>query len=190
MSVAARTLPRVTWADNYPAERLVDYDPDWPHRYAQLENALRALLGPDWDIEHVGSTSVPGLAAKPVIDLALRVPTTGTIDDARDGLAAAGWSAPVVVGAPRAAVLPPTGRRSAIGHLFTTEQWPQAHLRLFAAWLRDHDDDRQHYEGLKRALLAKDIWSSDYTDAKAEFVRQIVNRARAARDLPELDHPL
>jgi GrpB-like predicted nucleotidyltransferase (UPF0157 family) len=180
----------MAWADKYPAERLVDYDPDWSQRYAQLEEELRTVLGPDWDIEHVGSTSVPGLAAKPVIDVAMRLPATGTIDGAREALAAAGWSAPVVVGDHWAAFYPPSGRRSAIGHLFTTEQWPQSHLRLFAAWLRDNDDDRQHYEELKRGLVAKGIWSGAYTNAKAEFVRQIVNRARAARGLPTLDHPL
>lgn len=180
----------MAWADKYPAERLVDYGPDWPHRYAQLEGELRAVPGPRWDIEHAGSTSVPGLAAKPVIDLALRLPTIGTIDHAGEALAAAGWSRPVVVGDHWAAFYPPSGQRSAIGHLFTTEQWPEAHVRLFAAWLREHDDDRQRYEELKRGLVVKGIWSSDYTNAKAEFVRHIVNRARAARGLTNVDHPL
>jgi GrpB-like predicted nucleotidyltransferase (UPF0157 family) len=180
----------MAWADKYPAERLVDYDPGWPHRYAQLERDLRTVLGPGWDIEHAGSTSVPGLAAKPVIDLALRLPTIGTIDHAGEALAAAGWSRPVVVGDHWAAFYPPSGQRSAIGHLFTPGQWPEAHVRLFAAWLREHDDDRQRYEELKRGLVANGIWSSDYTNAKAEFVRQIVNRARAARGLTNVDHPL
>lgn len=133
---------------------------------------------------------MPGLAAKPVIDLAMRLPATGTIDGAREVLAEAGWSAPVLVGDHWAAFLPSSGRRRAIGHLFTAEQWPESHLRLFAAWLREHDEDRRRYEELKRGLVARGIWSGDYTDAKSEYVRQIVNRARAARGLTELDHPL
>lgn len=148
------------------------------------------MLGDRWAIEHVGSTSVPGLAAKPVIDLALRLPAGFSLDEAADVLLAAGWSRPIVVGDHWATFHPAAGPRSAIGHIFGAEQWAEAHVRLFAQWLREHPDDRRRYESLKRELIARDVQSSDYTDGKREFVHRIVDQARATRGLPPVDCPL
>lgn len=80
--------------------------------------------------------------------------------------------------------------RAAIGHIFTSEQWPEAHVRLFAEWLRTHPADRDGYADLKRALVEGGAWGSDYTTAKGAFVLEVVNRARAARGLPSLSGPL
>ncbi|GGU38078.1 GrpB family protein [Nocardioides albus] len=71
----------------------------------------------------------------------------------------------------------------AILHLFTTDQWPTAHLRLFANWLRSHDADRDAYASLKSGLVGSGVWGSEYTVAKRAFVNDVVNRARAARGL-------
>src|SRR6478752_856418 len=62
------------WADRYPEQKLVPYDSAWPSRYRRLEADLRPHLGAGWEFEHVGSTSVPGLVAKPVIDVAMSMP--------------------------------------------------------------------------------------------------------------------
>ena len=80
------------------------------------------------------------------------------------------------------------GVRLAIAHLFTTEQWPDAHLRLFSNWLRAHDADRDAYADLKQELVIAGVWGSDYTRAKAKFVEDTVNRARTVRGLHPITH--
>jgi GrpB-like predicted nucleotidyltransferase (UPF0157 family) len=61
-------------ADKYPAERLAVPDAAWERRYAEVSADLLNALGSEWVVEHVGSTSVPGLVAKPVIDVASGYP--------------------------------------------------------------------------------------------------------------------
>lgn len=73
--------------------------------------------------------------------------------------------------------------RAAIAHIFTAGQWPQAHLRLFSDWLRDHSAERAEYGRLKSRLVEQGVWGADYTEAKTAFVQGVVNRARAARGL-------
>jgi GrpB-like predicted nucleotidyltransferase (UPF0157 family) len=168
---------------HYPPERVVEYDPTWPARFAMYAAGLSAVLGPSWAIEHVGSTSVPGLAAKPVIDLALRVPSGESLSDWQATFVAAGWTVTRELGDHHATFWLVDGVRGAIGHVFTAEQWPTAHLRLFAEWLRRHPADRDTYARLKRALVAQGIWGSAYTEAKRAFVEGIVLKARAERGL-------
>lgn len=180
----------MTPADNYPPERLVPYDSHWPELYANFEAGLRSLLGDDWELEHVGSTSVPGLPAKPVIDIAIGLPAAATHTVACPRLMAGGWSRPLPVGDHWASTFPATGVRSAIAHLFTAVQWPEAHVRLFAAALRHDPQRRDEYAALKQALVEHNVWGPEYTDSKTPFVIRTVNQARAEMGLPEVTHPL
>lgn len=118
-------------------------------------------------MEHVGSTSVPSLVAKPVIDLALRMPEGACVEDASAALVRAGWSELVVVGDHWGTFLLVDRVRSAIGHIFDWEQWAQAHVRLFAEWLRRHEADRVQYADLKKALVSQGSWGDEYTAAKS-----------------------
>lgn len=77
-SVSWHTVPHVEWAERYPRERLAPPDQRWASRYTQMASTLTAALEGEWLTEHVGSTSVPGLLAKPVIGIALRTPQ-GTV---------------------------------------------------------------------------------------------------------------
>lgn len=172
----------VTWGERYPVQKLVDHDPCWADRFAEIVDRLRADLGAGWKFEHVGSTSVPGLCAKPVIDIAA-VPAAEEAAVARAALVEVGWTDLVALGDHRASFLLNGTVRTAILHLFTAGQWPTAHLRLFADWLRSHDADRDAYASLKSGLVGTGVWGSDYTKAKREFVTEIVNRARADRGL-------
>ena len=167
----------------YPPEKLVSYDLAWVNRYQQLANALTHALGVEWSIEHVGSTSVPGLVAKPVIDLALRTPQREDLHRWAPVFHALGWSDPVWTGDHHALFLLDGGVRTAIAHVFTAKQWAQAHLRLFADWLRTHPVEREEYARLKSHLVEHGFWGTAYTDAKTSFVQGVVNRARAARGL-------
>jgi GrpB-like predicted nucleotidyltransferase (UPF0157 family) len=178
------------WAEKYPDDRLVDYDPAWREKYLDFHRALTAALGTDWVIEHAGSTSVPGLCAKPVIDLVLRLPEEWAVVTATNPLTEAGWTAPIVVADHWATFYPQTDPRAAIGHIFTAQQWPSAHIRLFADWLRSHAEDRQRYLHLKQRLLTDGTWDARYTSGKADFVREIVNRARREGGLPPVEGAL
>lgn len=178
-------LSVVTSDPRYPAEGLVPYDPSWPARYAELASTLQRSLGAAWRIEHIGSTSVPGLLAKPVIDLALRIPEHTSIGDDLHALARAGWTD--LTRLPTHQVLfrlDHGGVRRAVAHLFTAVQWSLAPQRLFADWLRTHPDDRDAYARLKRDLRARGLRGHDYTAAKAAFVHHVVIHAvepRSAR---------
>lgn len=170
--------------DRYPATKLVVYDVEWPRRFRDLAAHLVEALGEGWVFEHVGSTSVPGLAAKPVIDVAMRCPVGRSIEATGDLLSSAGWTRPIPVGDHMAMfLLDDQGVRTGIGHLFTADQWPTAHVRLFADWLRRHPDDRHRYQDLKNGLVGQGHWGEEYTQAKAVFVHEIVNRARAEKGL-------
>lgn len=186
MSAASASVGYVTWEDRYPADRLVPYDPGWAESYRVIAAGLRDALGPNWRVEHVGSTSVPGLIAKPVIDVALGIPTGESTTGPQLAFAGSGWTATVPIGDHEATFLLDGTVRTAIGHLFTAEQWPAADVRLFARWLREHHQDRDRYADLKRTLVARGSWGSDYTTAKGGFVLEIVNHARSELGL----HPL
>jgi len=174
----------VPWKDKYPAAQLVPFDAGWADRYACVAAELTAALGPQWDIEHVGSTSVPGLLAKPVVDVALRLPEGRHLSEWHGVLTEAGWTTPIAVGDHWGTFLLSGSVRAAIGHVFTADDWPTAHVRLFADWLRTHERDRDRYANLKSSLVDQGIWGSEYTAAKGGLVREIVNCARASRGLP------
>lgn len=167
----------------YPPEKVVTYDPRWPVVYERYAIQFREALGSQWRVEHVGSTSVPGLPAKPVIDLALGLPSGEEVDTWRSTFLDLGWTVPRDLGDHEATFLLADDVRIAIGHVFTAEQWPTAHLRLFPDWLRRHDADRDAYARLKLDLVAGDVWGEDYTSAKRDFVEDVVLRARHERGL-------
>lgn len=164
------------------------YDPTWPSQYAELAGELHRILGETWHIEHVGSTSVPGLLAKPVIDMAVRIPNHQSIADRLDEFASAGWTDLTQLPTHQALFrLDHSGLRRAIAHLFEAEQWPTAPVRLFAAWLRTHPADRDAYADLKHRLRKRGLQGHEYTAAKAAFVQHVVDRAVAELSQPEAD---
>jgi GrpB-like predicted nucleotidyltransferase (UPF0157 family) len=166
---------------------LVAYDPSWPDRYATFAGDIRAALGDVvLDLDHVGSTSVPGLAAKDVIDLAL------TVADSRDeasyipALEAIGWQHNVRE--PSWHQHRGLGRRSgprANLHVFGPDCPETIRLRMFRDWLRSHPDDRQQYEDAKLAAAPGGGNVTDYNARKQDTIREIYDRLfRAAGLLP------
>jgi GrpB-like predicted nucleotidyltransferase (UPF0157 family) len=169
---------------HYPAAGLVDHDPAWADEFAVAAVGLRRVLGEEWVVEHIGSTSVPGLLAKPVIDLAVRVPDGASLAAYDGALADAGW---LDVGkrlATHDVRMRMRGReRTHIAHFFLAEDWETAHQRLFAARLREHPQERDRYGALKRQLWSTGTWGSAYTAAKSALVEEVVNAARRERGL-------
>ena len=158
---------------------LVDYDPEWPARFSFEAERIRATLGAAvLLLEHVGSTSVPGLCAKPVIDMVLGV---------RDSADEPAYVKPLEDRGYRLRIREPNW----YGHRLLEPPGVRANLHVFSAGceeigrmiafrdrLRSHPGDRHLYAQAKRALAAR-TWkhAQDYADAKSEVVREILGRA-------------
>jgi GrpB-like predicted nucleotidyltransferase (UPF0157 family) len=158
---------------------LADYDPAWPVLFAREAARIRAVLGGRAvQVEHAGSTSVPGLAAKPVIDIVLAVPDSADEQAYVPALEAAGY---VLRGREpgwfehRMFKGPDTDINL---HVFTVGAAEIDRMLLFRDWLRAHGADRDAYLQVKRDL-AKRTWRhvQHYADAKTAIVEQIIARA-------------
>jgi len=160
---------------------LVDHDPAWPHLYAREEARVRSVLGDRVvRIEHTGSTSVPGLAAKPIVDIAMTVPDVTDEPAYIPDLEAAGYVLRIRESEPdwydhRVFKGPDTNINL---HTFSAGCVELERMVGFRDWLRAHDDDRELYESTKRDL-AKREWKfvQNYADAKSEVVDAITERA-------------
>jgi GrpB-like predicted nucleotidyltransferase (UPF0157 family) len=161
---------------------IVDYDPVWPQLFAREEARIRAALGERAVLlEHAGSTSVPGLAAKPCIDIVLVVPDSADEPAYVPALEAAGYE--LVIREPqwyehRVFKGPDTNINL---HVFSTGCEEIGRMLRFRDWLRTNAADRQLYERTKRELAQRQWkYMQNYADAKTAVVEQIVARALAA----------
>lgn len=167
---------------------LSDYDPDWLARFEAAADDLRRVTDAGWVIEHIGSTSIPGMPAKPIIDLAVRVEALADVAVHDNSLRSVGFVA--IAAGPRTHLVRVRlagAERTHIAHFFTAGQWETCNQRIFRDWLRSHPDDRDLYAQAKRAAAAAAIGSRDYTARKTATVQAIVDRARSARGLPLVD---
>jgi GrpB-like predicted nucleotidyltransferase (UPF0157 family) len=161
---------------------IVDYDPSWPGEFARLRDRARAAVGDlAVTIEHVGSTAVPGLAAKPVIDLVVVVESDEDVAGAIEALERIGYRARGNLGVEgREAFSPPDGERR--HHLYvspTTSAELQAQVRFRDRLLADPELAAE-YEVLKRRLAVRFRHDRPgYTDAKTEFIEAALAIARA-----------
>jgi GrpB-like predicted nucleotidyltransferase (UPF0157 family) len=161
---------------------LADYDPAWPERYRREADRVRAALGDRaLLLEHVGSTSVPGLAAKPIVDMVLEVADSADERAWLPALEAAGYV--LVIREPdwyqhRVLKGPDTEVNL---HVFPRDCPEVQRMLAFRDHLRANRSDRELYERTKRELTERD-WKyvQNYADAKTAVVEEIVARARAA----------
>ena len=168
--------------------RIVPYDVRWPDHFASEASRLRAAMGSlSLRIEHVGSTSVPGLAAKPVIDIQISVATLDSLGVYVTPLASLGYGHV------------PYGDVDRVYPFFRKPaEWPSTHhLHLcvigsaherrhlaFRDYLRNHPQVANEYVALKRSLAATHVGATAesrecYSLAKTEFVTSIEQRAQS-----------
>ncbi|WP_399884411.1 GrpB family protein [Streptomyces sp. BBFR51] len=156
------------------------YDARWGEVYLQhRRRILDALAAVDVDVEHIGSTSVPGLAAKPIVDIVVAVADITAEEDYLDGLLATGYELRVREPGHR---LVRTPTRDVHVHVYERGDVAVHEYLLFRDHLRTNADDRALYESVKRSLLSQQ-WNdmNDYADAKNDVILAIKNRARSAR---------
>jgi GrpB-like predicted nucleotidyltransferase (UPF0157 family) len=162
---------------------VVDYDAQWPELFEREARRIRAVLGcRALRIEHTGSTSVLGLAAKPIVDILLVVADSADEDSYVPPLEAAGY---------------PLRIREANWHEHRMFKGPETEINLhvfsagcpeidrmlmFRDWLRSNAADRDLYAQTKRQLARKEWkYAQNYADAKTAIIEEIFTRASLAR---------
>jgi GrpB-like predicted nucleotidyltransferase (UPF0157 family) len=159
---------------------LVDYNPAWPAEYEAEAAVIRDALGEvAIRIEHVGSTAVPGLAAKPVIDIQVSVPSMDP-DLYEEVLVGAGYySVPDPENLEHHFFGKPWEQapRSFNLHVCPAgSEWERRHIG-FRDYLRVHPDEAKRYEEHKREMARIHSDTLDYADAKTEFIRAMERKA-------------
>lgn len=162
---------------------LVEPDPAWPDAFRRESERIHQTLGPVvLRLEHTGSTSVPGLAAKPIIDMLLVVADSSDETTYVPALETAGYR--LVIREPdwhehRVFKGPDTNVNL---HVLTSGDSEIDRVLDFRDWLRTHDEDRAWYERAKRELAARNwAYVQNYADAKTAVVEAIIERAAKAR---------
>ncbi|GHO79008.1 hypothetical protein KSD_67790 [Ktedonobacter sp. SOSP1-85] len=175
-------LQAVTVGESKPLNgsvTIADYDPAWPELFEREAEKIRAALGERIVLlEHAGSTSVPGLAAKPILDILLVVPNSA--DEAAYVSALEGAGYVLRIREPEwheHRML--KGDNPAVNlHVFSPGCPEVERMLLFRDWIRRNEADRLLYEHTKRELARK-TWkyTQNYADAKTLVVEEILARA-------------
>lgn len=165
--------------------RIVDYDTCWPQEFQREKFNIVAALGIDSSrVEHIGSTAVPGLGAKPIIDLMVGIPKVPKLDGIRpyvEPLQSIGYEHRGIETVPGTIYLRKAEPRRYNLHLTKYSDGFWVDLLLFRDHLRSSLDVARRYEELKRELIAALSPKPDptaYNDGKASFVSTVIEQAR------------
>jgi GrpB-like predicted nucleotidyltransferase (UPF0157 family) len=172
---------------------VVEYDCEWPARFEELRSVVwPAVEGIALRIDHVGSTAVPGLAAKPIIDIDVVVPRQEDVSPAIEMVERASyrWDGDLGVRGREAFSYEGESPRPS-HHLYLVVENNRAHLDhwLLRDLLRDDEDARRHYAALKRRNAEECAGDIEvYVRAKAWLVAELLARARAERGLESVEY--
>jgi GrpB-like predicted nucleotidyltransferase (UPF0157 family) len=161
---------------------ILDYNPQWPEQFQTQRNIVAKALGDvALRIEHIGSTSVPGLAAKPILDMLLAVADSADEAQYLPQLVAAGYELRVREPDFHEHRMFRTTTRDVHLHVFPAGSPEIDRYLIFRDELRRNAGQRARYEATKRALATKP-WPdmNAYAEAKSEVVESIIASAQAA----------
>jgi len=174
------TLDEILVGGREPATiRVVSYDSSWPGRFEAERLRLRSALGDQAGrIEHIGSTAVPGLAAKPIVDILVEMDDVEDESSYLGALEAAGYRLRVREPGHRMFRTP---ARDVHVHLWPTGSADVDRHVAFRDWLRAHPEDRRLYERTKLELASRPWRDMNYyAGAKTPVIEEIMGRARSA----------
>lgn len=160
--------------------QVVDYDPRWPERFRLEQQRLQAALGSlVLEVEHIGSTSVPELAAQPIIDIAIGIRSYPWPAAAVDAVVMLGYEHKGEYGIPRRHYFRKGALRTHHVHVLESHSPEYAAHILFKDYLRSHAETARQYERLKRDL-ARRVGNDHraYQEGKSAFIRDVIRRAR------------
>lgn len=166
---------------------MAEYDPKWPILYEEEKGRILAVIGRKVvAIEHIGSTAVPGLGAKPIIDIMVAVSQLADADQCIQPLQIIGYEYvpeyEASIPERRYFRKGPSGARTHHIHMveLSSDFW-ERHL-LFRDFLRAHPEVAKKYYELKKELAAKYGPDHDaYTDAKVSFIESVLDKARTRK---------
>ena len=166
------------------------YNPAWPQLAVDEQLVLRTATGTLFvALEHIGSTAVPGLAAKPIIDLMGAVHQLEAVVPLFPTLHAHGYQV-ISTGMPQRYFLRKHDQRRTLTfhlHIVEAATWDERNERLLRDYLRAHADRATAYAQLKHTLVREYANESEaYTRAKTAFILAVVDQARDAQGLPRI----
>jgi GrpB-like predicted nucleotidyltransferase (UPF0157 family) len=158
---------------------LVDYQPEWAHRFHVEAEKIRTAVGAcALRIEHVGSTSVPGLPAKPIIDIILVVADSSDETGYATALAASGYRLHIREPGWHEHRLFKDPENSVNLHVFSAGCPEVDRMLTFRDWLRTSRGDRDLYARSKQTLAQQEWkYTQNYADAKTAVIDEIMSRA-------------
>lgn len=175
------------WVQGEPSEEEIDvvaYNPSWPSMFVELAGAIETTLGAvALCIDHIGSTAVPGLAAKPVIYMDLTVQDPADEETYVGALEKLGYQ--LIIREPewhQHRCLRLNAPRVNL-HVFGPNCPENIRHLLFRDWLRVHPEERELYERAKRAALEGARYVMDYNLSKQPVIRNIYARVFRAAGL-------
>jgi len=160
---------------------IVDYDADWPRKFETHVNIISGAIGSGaLQIEHIGSTSVPGLAAKPIVDILVVVTNSADESAYLPPLEAAGYQLRVREPDWNEHRMLRTPEKDVHVHIYSAGCKEIERYLTFRNRLRRNLKDRIRYEETKRTLVGKD-WAdrNDYANAKTEVIESIIAASQA-----------
>lgn len=158
---------------------LATYDPLWPALFEEERAAVLGVVPPPVELHHMGSTSIPGIIARPLIDMLLAVDQLCPADQYLQWLRPLGYELEDVFASDRWLVWKGIPKTHHI-HIVEKNSWHYWRFLLFRDWLREHPDTAHRYELLKKELAAKLGYDRRaYSAAKGEFICEVVRQALA-----------
>jgi len=160
--------------------KLLSYDQDWPKQFEIEKDNLRRIFGDSMSIEHVGSTSIEGISAKPIIDIAIGINKLEDFEQYRQ-IFEESPEYSIKEDSDKDEILIRKGPEENRTHFIHISEKSSPRFRnyiKFRDYMRNHPDARDEYENLKRALASK--YADDrksYTAAKADYINSIIKKA-------------